>query len=419
MKTVLVFCLIFLLLGDFAWSDSLRQTPIVKVVRQNADSVVNISTERIVYLRESPFWGTYGNKFDFFFDQFFDNYIAHQAVKLKSVGSGVVLDREGLIITNAHVVNMASNIYVLLKDGTSVRGKVMYEDRQNDLAVIKIDPPKPLTAVRLGNADDIMIGETVIAIGNPLGLENTVTSGIISGKHRRLSSFRGGPIFDDLLQLDAPINPGNSGGALLNLDGDLIGINVAVVQDAQNIGFAIPVDKVKDIMEAYNRNKDLAVKQNWKKSIPRHEGWLPGSRYDFGEEWDPFAEIERMHEEMTRMFKDSFGKYGSSEKGMFDSSISYNPNFNIEHTDKEYIVKLDITGLDKDKIDIEINKDSITISGQRSEQTEKTAPNSFYKAKSYGFFSKTIPLPEDVVAQDVKTEIKEDTLFIRLPKKQF
>ncbi len=161
--------------------DNPRETPIVKIVRENKDAVVNISTERIALLRENPFWGSYGSEFDIFFENFYGRNMPQYALKLKSVGSGVIIDKNGIVVTNAHVVNMASNVFIVLNDGTSIKGQVMYEDPSIDLALVKIDPPKPLKEINLGTSNDIMIGETVVAIGDPLGLENSVTAGIITG----------------------------------------------------------------------------------------------------------------------------------------------------------------------------------------------------------------------------------------------
>lgn len=231
---------------------SQRETPVVKVVQQWAPAVVNIATERIVLLRQHPFWGNYGMAFDSFFDDYFgQNFVS--ALKLKSVGSGIIIREDGLILTNAHVVNMANKIYVVYSDGTTTEGSVVGISQKNDIALIKIAGTARLKAVRLARPDDILIGETVVAIGNPLGLENTVSVGVISGKNRTFVLPNGGPAFSDLLQTDAPINPGNSGGALFNLDGQLVGINLAVVQNAQGIGFAIPAKEIYALLTDYDR----------------------------------------------------------------------------------------------------------------------------------------------------------------------
>lgn len=229
----------------------LRETPVVKIVREWSPSVVNISTETIVYLRNNPYWAGYGNQFDNFFQ---DYYRTIGTLKQNSLGSGVVVSKDGLIVTNAHVIHMASKIFVTLKGERAVEASVIGVDNANDLALIKINPSHPLKPVKF--ADDIIIGETAVTIGNPLGLQNSVSAGIISGTNRTSFLPQTSHVFTNLVQTDASINPGSSGGALLNLEGKLIGINVAVVQNAQNIGFAIVADKVKNMLREYDKIKN-------------------------------------------------------------------------------------------------------------------------------------------------------------------
>jgi serine protease Do len=226
-----------------------RETPVVAVVRDNAASVVNIRTERIVDLKEHPAWGQYGERLDRFFRQYFGEDYSEGTVKLKSLGSGVIVDKGGLIVTNAHVVHRATTIYAVLRDGTVAEAKIVKVNAVDDLALIRIEPGRGLRAVRFADVKTLMIGETVVAIGNPLGLENSVTTGVISGVNRVFKNTECDYACSGLLQTDASINPGNSGGALLNMDGELVGINLAVVLGAQNIGFAVPVDKVAQMME--------------------------------------------------------------------------------------------------------------------------------------------------------------------------
>jgi serine protease Do len=224
-----------------------RQTPIVKIVREYAPAVVNIRTETIMDLKEYPEWGQYGEQLDLFLKDYFGEDYSEGTLKYKSVGSGVIVRKDGLIVTNAHVIQKASTIFVVLLDGTIVPATVIEISQADDLALIKTEPPYPFREIRFADIGELMIGETVIAIGNPLGLENSVTVGVISGKERSFTNPECEYACTGLLQTDASINPGNSGGALLNLDGELIGVNLAVVQDAQNIGFAIPVNKVKNL----------------------------------------------------------------------------------------------------------------------------------------------------------------------------
>lgn len=227
---------------------SARETTVVRVVRKYAPTVVNIRTENVVDLKELPEWGQYGEELDGFFKEYYGELYSEGVLKYKSLGSGVILGRDGLIVTNAHVVQKATDIFVVLKDGTVLLAEVIQVNQGDDLAIIKMERPIPVTAVRFADMRDLKIGETVIAIGNPLGLENSVTVGVVSGKDRAFTSPQCGYVCSGLVQTDASINPGNSGGALLNLDGELVGINVAVVQSAQNIGFAIPAVKIQRLL---------------------------------------------------------------------------------------------------------------------------------------------------------------------------
>jgi S1-C subfamily serine protease len=163
-------------------------------------------------------------------------------------GSGVIVRPDGLILTNNHVVQGAQEITVTLLSGRSLKGKVLGGDRFADLAVVKVESPQPLPAVEMGASGALQVGQTAIAIGNPFGLGSTVTVGVISAVNR---SIQASPDFviENLVQTDAAINPGNSGGALLDAAGRLIGINTAIVRDAQGIGFAIPVDYARAVMD--------------------------------------------------------------------------------------------------------------------------------------------------------------------------
>jgi len=255
MKIINIFFIIFLV-GSIFFNNacsikSSRVTPIVKVVRGYAPAVVNIRTENIIDLKGSPEWGLYGEELDKFFKQYFGESYSEGTLKYNSLGSGVIVDKKGLIVTNAHVIQKASDIYVVLDDGTILKAEVVGTNESDDLAIIRVNIPYLVKEIKCADIKDVMIGETVIAIGNPLGLENSVTVGVLSGKDRAFSSPECGYVCSGLLQTDASINPGNSGGALLNLDGELIGINLAVVQDAQNIGFAVPADKVSKMLEKF------------------------------------------------------------------------------------------------------------------------------------------------------------------------
>jgi Do/DeqQ family serine protease len=184
---------------------------------------------------------------DDFFKDFFDEFLT-QEYTYTSLGSGVIIDgTKGFIVTNHHVVTHASKIKVITANKKEFEAQVIGTDSRSDLAVLKIVSNERLPAIEMGNSDDLMIGETVIAIGNPFGFSHTVTTGVVSALDRSVRT--GENIFRHFIQTDASINPGNSGGPLLNIDGGLIGINTAIYQKAQGIGFAIPINKVKKIVK--------------------------------------------------------------------------------------------------------------------------------------------------------------------------
>ena len=213
-----------------------RRTPIVKVYQDTHKAVVNIAGERMV---SSSVWPGY--EWPDIFDMRGPRYQRQVAV----LGSGMVVHEDGYVITNAHVIKDSEKIKVVFSDGSEFAAKIISGDESKDLAVLKIPVDKKLPFVRLGRSNDLMIGETVVAIGNPYGYANTVTSGVVSAVGRDIQVAEGFWL-RGLIQTDAPINPGNSGGPLLNINGELIGINTAVRAEAENIGFAIPVDMLID-----------------------------------------------------------------------------------------------------------------------------------------------------------------------------
>lgn len=228
-----------LLLTSWVTASEQRETPVVKAIQRVRASVVNIRGEKTVSSDgQTP--GANANR------------------RVNGMGTGVVIDPRGYIVTNYHVVDGVRKILVTLADGQQRIAKLIARDMETDLAIIKIHQSRPLPVIPLGVSYDLMPGETVIAVGNAYGYEHTVTRGIISALHRAVQ-VSDAQFYDDLIQTDASINPGNSGGPLLNIDGDMIGINVAVRAGAQGIGFAIPVDKVASIsaelLASGNRNK--------------------------------------------------------------------------------------------------------------------------------------------------------------------
>ncbi|MBR1486568.1 MAG: Do family serine endopeptidase [Synergistaceae bacterium] len=222
--------------------------PIVPIVKNASVAVVNIDVEKTQTRSFSPFPFDDDPIFKRFFGDAFKEFT--RSVPMKGRGSGFIVSKEGLILTNNHVVDGVDKISVsiLLADGNkkTYPATVKGNDPAYDLAVIKIEPDENLPVLELGDSDALEVGEFVVAIGNPYGFEHSVTAGVISAKNRSIHAQDVN--FDDFLQTDAAINPGNSGGPLLNMDGKVIGINTAIVPYAQGLGFAIPVNKAKEIM---------------------------------------------------------------------------------------------------------------------------------------------------------------------------
>ncbi len=223
-----------------------RETPVVKAVRAVSPAVVNISSQIQVRQAQNPFSEMAPPHLEWFFRDFFDPGWERR-YRTTSLGSGVIIDGDrGFILTNAHVVARAGAITVTLMDERQFEAQLVGSDPDSDLAVLRISADDSLPAVAMSCCDDLMIGETVIAIGNPFGFSHTVTTGVVSAVDR---SFRADDReYHDFIQIDASINPGNSGGPLLNINGELIGINTAIYAKAQGIGFAIPIDKAKRIV---------------------------------------------------------------------------------------------------------------------------------------------------------------------------
>jgi serine protease Do len=225
-----------------------------QLAKKASPSVVNISTVKVIKGRGGarlPFGQN--DPFRDFFDRFFRNQVPEE-FRQRSLGSGFIIDKDGFILTNNHVVEKSDEIKVKLADETEFEAKIIGRDPKTDLALIKIQPDNPLTPISLGDSDKLQVGDWVIAIGNPFGLGNTVTAGIVSAKYRQI----GEGSYDNFIQTDAPINPGNSGGPLLNIAGEVVGINSAIfTQSGGNvgIGFAVPINMAKDLLPQLKKGK--------------------------------------------------------------------------------------------------------------------------------------------------------------------
>jgi len=251
-------------------SDSTNKTPLSfsDLTDRVKPAVVNISTSK-TYKGGAGFGQPFGGSpfGDEFFDRFFGD-MPRREFKQRSLGSGFIISTDGYIFTNNHVVEKADKILVKISDGKEYEAKVIGTDANTDIALIKIKPDSSLPVAEIGDSERVRVGEWVIAIGNPFGLDATVTAGIVSAKGRVIGA---GP-YDNFIQTDASINPGNSGGPLYNMEGKVIGINTAIVAQGQGIGFAIPINMAKSILA------DLKTKGK----VTR--GWLGISVQDISED---------------------------------------------------------------------------------------------------------------------------------------
>ncbi|MEE9259168.1 MAG: Do family serine endopeptidase [Nitrospinaceae bacterium] len=280
-KPLLVFVSVFVLIlcgfiPSRAEQNFDRRTPIVMAVEKVGPAVVNINTEEAVPAVRNPFRDFSGTPFDRFFQDFFPNLNSQR----RSLGSGVIINSDGYVLTNEHVVARAVRIIVTLSDKREFSARLIGADIKSDLAIIKIDSKEPLPFAEMGRSHDLMIGETVLAIGNPFGLQHTVTTGIISALNRTISAGKN-RVYRDFIQLDASINPGNSGGPLLNINGALIGINTAIYQKAEGIGFAIPIDSARRIVNELIRFGKV------------RRGWLGISAQDMTDDLLQFFGMEK------------------------------------------------------------------------------------------------------------------------------
>jgi len=270
------------------------QDAIIDVAEDVGKAVVSINTE---YVRKAPKIRRYRfggspfeeSPFDDFFGDFFEDYFGELPDQRQmGVGSGVIIDERGYILTNEHVVSGADKITVTLSDGRKFKGQLQGSDARSDLAIIKIDAKK-LPVARLGNSDDVKIGQWVVAIGNPFGFyihspEPTVTVGVVSALHRSLPrTSRRDRDYSDLIQTDAAINPGNSGGPLVDLNGQVVGINVAIFSTSggyQGVGFAIPINIAERIVGKLIEGKKIAY------------GWLGVNIQDLNEDLADYFDLE-------------------------------------------------------------------------------------------------------------------------------
>lgn len=243
-KLVLIFSFIFIFVfGSNSYSQQ-NVNSLSGLVKKLTPSVVNISTTSVSKRKSLGFNSPFQDEqFEDLFERFFGENLPDQEFRRRGLGSGFIVSSDGYVITNNHVIRKADEIEVVLEDGSKHAATVVGTDPKTDIALLKINAGKPLPEVNLGNSSTLEIGDSVFAIGNPFGLGNTVTSGIVSAKGRSL----GLGAYDDFIQTDAAINPGNSGGPLFNLNGEVVGVNSAIIAGGQGIGFAIPINLANSI----------------------------------------------------------------------------------------------------------------------------------------------------------------------------
>ena len=280
-KYVLVVMMVGLMLGAGLPAVQASTNAPVRMIPQNFSELAATVSPAVVHIRvektikgNGPAMGPFGqNPFgdNEQFRDFFGRHYGNQRQpeqKQAAQGSGFIIDKSGLIVTNNHVVAGSDKITVILKDESQYDAKVIGLDPVTDIALIKINPKKDLPVAKLGSSDDLKVGEWVIAIGAPFGLEHTVTAGIVSAKGRVIGS---GP-YDDFIQTDASINPGNSGGPLINMKGEVVGINTMIIAGGQGIGFAIPVNQAKGVIAQLETNGEVT------------RGWLGVTIQDVNED---------------------------------------------------------------------------------------------------------------------------------------
>lgn len=354
--------------------------------------VVNISTTKTVRSGgfRSPFgqgapFGPFGG--DDFFERFFGDSPQRQ-FKQKSLGSGFIISNDGYIFTNNHVVEQADEILVKLSDGKEYKAKVIGKDAQTDIALIKIKPSNSLPVAETGDSEKLRVGEWVVAIGNPFGLEQTVTAGIVSAKGRVIGA---GP-FDNFIQTDASINPGNSGGPLFNTEGKVVGINTAIVAQGQGIGFAIPINMAKSILA------DLKTKGK----VTR--GWLGISVQDVTEDIAKNLSLKnRAGALVSDVFKDDPADKAGIKVGDIITEINDKP---IKDTHELLLI---IAGLQvADKANIKVFRDgkSMTVQvkvGERKEDAELASEGQTDKGDAHF----------GITAQDITAEMAKQLRIAR------
>jgi len=316
-KTAILITMLFANAAICSASRESRRTQTVRAVEAVGPAVVNISTERTVLGKRKLYSGG-------LLSDFFDLYIPRSYTE-QSLGSGVIIDKKGYVLTNEHVVLHASKIKVTLSDNRDFVGTLVGSDPKTDIAVISIKPDN-LPVAKSGDSDDIMTGETVLGIGNPFGLSHSVTRGIVSALNRTIRN--NDRVYKNFIQTDAAINPGNSGGPLVNLDGEVIGINTAIFRKAEGIGFSIPINKALRIVRDLIHYGEV------------HRAWLGVSVQSIS---PAFARYLGMHnpEKPVGVIITDVQKGGPASASLARGDIILEFDKNTLHSEKDFVELLD------------------------------------------------------------------------------
>lgn len=352
--------------------EEVARTPIsfADLVEKLKPCVVNISTTKSVRaggMLRSPFGG--GEPFERYFggDDFFNRFfgeVPQREFKQKSLGSGFIISHDGYIFTNNHVVEQADKILVKLSDGEKeYEAKVIGKDAKTDIALIKIKPDKSLPVAEIGDSDRLRVGEWVMAIGNPFGLEQTVTAGIVSAKGRVIGA---GP-YDNFIQTDASINPGNSGGPLFGMDGRVVGINTAIVAQGQGIGFAIPINMANRILPDLKSKGEVS------------RGWLGVSIQDVTED---IAKTIKLKEPVGALIAEVFEGDPADKAGLKAGDVIIEVNDKPVKNSHELLIM--VAGFSVgEKITMKVihegqEKRLTVVISERKEKVDRPAGNEYY-----------------------------------------
>jgi len=362
-------------------------------------AVVNISTTKTVVTGgmgnfRHPFGSPFERYFgDDFFERFFGN-MPERRFKQSSLGSGFIISKDGYIFTNFHVVEKADEIVVKLTNGDEYKATIQGTDKNTDIALLKIEPKEDLPVAKLGDSEALRVGDWVIAIGNPFGLSQTVTAGIVSAKGRVIGA---GP-YDDFIQTDASINPGNSGGPLFNLGGEVVGINTAIVAQGQGIGFAIPIGMAKEILPQL-KTKGKVVR-----------GWLGVSVQDITDE---IAENLSLKTKMGALISDVFPDDPADRAGLKTGDVIVDVDGNkIKNTHELLVVIAGLTVGRTVEITVLRNGTERTVAVEISERREGIVRTELEEEKEY--FGMTVQEVTPEIAQHLELPVDSGVIVTQV-----